>query len=93
MSKTKEIKVILPQEGTFTRGRLTKLTDDKFNGKHPNKINEGFTHEGIIWQNPIEGQSCAVGGMVTSVVTEVLEQREKEIRFRTMNSTYKLEIL
>ena len=26
--------------------RLTKLSDDKFNGRHPNFINEGYIEEG-----------------------------------------------
>ena len=28
--------------------RLTKLKDTKFEGKHPNQINEGYVKEGMI---------------------------------------------
>jgi hypothetical protein len=87
MSKIKGTKIILPQEGTFSKGRLTKLKDNIFNGKHPNKIYEGHTVEGIIWQEPIVGQSCVVGDLTTSVIVEVID----EGTFKTKNSTYKIE--
>lgn len=88
MSKIPSQKVILPQDTHDMRTvRITKLTDDVFNGKHPNKINVGYVKEGILWQAPIVGQSCCVGSLATSVVTEVIDENT----FRTMNSTYKIE--
>jgi hypothetical protein len=69
--------------------KLTKVSDDKFFGNHPNRINEGFTITGVMFQSPIVGQSCVVNSIMTSVVTEVIDENN----FKTMNSTYKIEYL
>lgn len=90
MSKIESSKVILPQDTMDIRkARIIKLTDDKFNGRHPNKINVGYEKEGILFQPPIVGQSCCVGSLCTSVVTEVID----DSTFKTLNSTYKIEYL
>jgi hypothetical protein len=78
---------VLPQEGTLKQVRLTKLSDDKFADRHPNGIHKGYIKEGYLWQAPIVGQSCCVAGLVTSVVTEILDENT----FRTENSTYRIE--
>ena len=67
--------------------RITKLSDDKFNGVHPNGINEGFTSEGVESYPPEVGQNYYGGGLRTSVVTKIIDENT----FKTLNSTYKIE--
>ncbi len=72
--------------------RLTKLSDDRFDGLHPNGINKGYTKNGnrIHPEKPTKGKIFWLDNMNTSVVTE--EMNDDGI-FKTRNSTYKLEIL
>lgn len=82
------------------RIRLTKISDDAFNGNHPNGINEGFSIEGEIENLPKKGErfypeqrkkmDLYSRGFSTSIVTE--ELNENNI-FKTMYSTYKIEYL
>lgn len=67
---------------------LTKLSND-YHKEHPNNINEGYTISGMLFQEPIVGQSCCVNDFCTSSVVENLENGI----FKTINSTYKIEIL
>lgn len=69
------------------KARLTKISDNRFGGNHPNGINEGYTKEGIMWNDPIVGQSFYLGNLATSVVTEIIDENT----FKTQNSTYKIE--
>jgi len=79
------------------RYRLTKLTDDKFKGKHPNGILQGFVYNGHITSKPKIGERFHFGThqdhpkhhLWTSVVTKIIKYN-KEIVFKTENSTYKL---
>lgn len=90
MSKIPKTAVILPQDTRKIRNAiLTKLSDDKFEGKHPNGIDKGYLKQGMVWQEPIVGQSCYVGSLCTSVVTEVIDENH----FKTQNSTYHIEYL
>lgn len=74
--------------------RLTKLSDNKFEGKHPNHILQGMSWEGHINAKPIVGYRFHLGNhldhprnhLYTSVVTEIL----KDGKFKTLNSTYQL---
>lgn len=74
--------------------RLVKVKDNKFEGKHPNGIFEGYTKEGIADRLPCIGQSFIVHdpatgrSLWTSTVTAV-----RESEFDTENSTYKYAIL
>ena len=84
MSKIKDkIQIDLSK---FKYASLEKIADNKFNGNHPNKINKGRKSYGVIIQYPIVGQSCYVGDLITSVVTEILDKNT----FKTLNSTYKI---
>ena len=65
----------------------TKLSDDKFNGNHPNNIHKGFVVRGFLYQPPSVGLPVIVGSLRTSIVTEIVDQTT----FKTKNSTYKLE--
>lgn len=76
----------------FRVGRLTKLSDDKYEGKHPNGVYEGHTSKGFIVVEPEVESFCWCGSLRTSMITEILEESEKLIVFKTLNSTYKLEI-
>lgn len=69
--------------------RITKLTDHKFNGKHPNGINEGFVKQGAEIEPPQIGERYYVGlDFSTSPVTKITKGTIK-----TTYSTYKLEYI
>ena len=75
--------------------KLIKLSDDVFNGKHPNGIIEGLEYEGQFQNKPQIGKRFHFGTdadhprehLFTSTVTHIIN---KEV-FKTKNSTYKLE--
>ena len=69
---------------------ITKLSDDKFNGNHPNGINKDYTHEGQVWIKPHVGNMCIIGNLRTTRVTEILEDSDIKTVFKTLNSTYEL---
>lgn len=66
--------------------RIEKISDEVFNGKHPNEINVGYISEGKLYYDLIVDDCCYVGNLRTSAVTEILS----EDTFRTRNSIYKL---
>lgn len=72
---------------------IIKVSDDKFEGKHPNGINEHYTAKGVMVDPPTVGKPFYVdrpsGYFRTSPVTEIINP----ITFRTLNSTYKLEYI
>ncbi len=72
-------------------GKLTKISDDKFGGMHPRFIFEGYVKEGLYFDLPEVGYSFYLNDFRTSTVTEITTQTEKEMIFKTLNSTYKLE--
>lgn len=69
---------------------LTKLTDDVFNGAHPNGIYAGYTVHSNNKNNLIVGERYFFGSILTSTVTEIILDTEKETIFKTNNSTYKI---
>lgn len=75
--------------------RLTKLKDTKFNGKHPNHINEGYTKEGMIDIEKSNEHQCFLiikddRFFNTSQVLEIDEQGGYDLA-HTLNSIYKVE--
>lgn len=77
--------------------RLTKLKDTKFDGKHPNHINEGYIKEGIIDVDKSNEHQCFLiikddRFFNTSQVLEIDEQEDHDLA-HTLNSIYKVEIL
>lgn len=74
--------------------RLTKISDDKFDGEHPNGVNEGYVKEGAPIVYPFLVGDClhiyGDDGRIfrSTKVTEI----DGEL-YRTKNSTYKLEVL
>lgn len=72
------------------KGTIKKLSDDKFEGKHPNGIFEGYTKTGLILETPKIGESFYIGSLGTSVVTEIVKEEGNKVTFKTLNSTYEL---
>jgi len=75
--------------------KLTKLKDNKFEGKHPNHINEGYTKEGVINVEKSNEHQCflIIKGdrfFNTSQVVEIEEQEGYDLA-HTLNSIYKVE--
>ena len=72
------------------RVKIEKITDEQFNGIHPNGIDTGYYEYGVLQEDVEIGESCLVVDhfrfLHTSVVTEILS----EDTFRTKNSIYKL---
>ena len=72
---------------------LIKISDDKFNGNHPNGIIEGYTRVGKLINDVIIGDQVLVVNntryLRTSEVTEIID----DITFKTENSTYKIEVI
>lgn len=77
--------------------KLTKVSDDKFKGHHPNEINEGFSIIGKLVDNVTVGKVLLMltpndkryRYFHTSIITEITGADE----FKTLNSTYKVEVL
>ena len=68
--------------------KLTKISDNKFDGNHPNGIIEGTERIGVL-AIPIEvGESVMITGIfdyfITSTVTEIIDDHT----IKTKNSTY-----
>lgn len=75
--------------------KVTKLTDLKFDGVHPNGINPGTVREGQLTVLEI-GQSFTVvtsTGFFWSSIVEGIEVGEKFDLVQTVNSVYKIEII
>lgn len=76
--------------------KLTKISDDVFNGKHPDGIFEGYVKEGLESRPPAIGERYYVQGrsissiFITSPVTVLPDENGV---FKTTYSTYKLEYL
>lgn len=78
------------------KGILVKKSDDVFEGKHPNAIDEGYTFQGFFKEKPTVGLIFEMQSIQrwfhTSVVNEILSETENKILFTTNNSTYELTI-
>jgi hypothetical protein len=66
--------------------KLEKLSDDKFNGNHPNGVYAGYKTKGIVSEMPKVGECFYIHTFRSSTVTEIL----KDGAFKTLNSSYKL---
>ncbi len=74
------------------KGTIEKISDNKFNGKHPNGINIGYTKEGLFDTYPKIDEHFYIGAMRTSIVTSIVSITPNCTIFDTLNSTYKLTI-
>lgn len=78
------------------RIKLTKISDDEFQGNHPNGIYEGYCVDGFMSVKPKVGYRFSVfysklnPGFTTSTVTKKLN---KDGIFKTLYSTYKIEYI
>ena len=86
MSKVKQDKIPVV---VGKRVRLTKLSDDHFDGKHPNGIFEGYVKEGTEIVPPTVGEMYWLDNFHTSVVQKIIDKNT----FKTTYSTYKIEYL
>ncbi len=67
--------------------RLIKLSDDHFNGVHPNGIDAGHVAMGFISKGPVVGERFYIGfEFSTSVVQKIIN----EDTFKTLYSTYRI---
>ena len=72
------------------RVKIVKLSDDAFNGEHPNGINKGFEQVGQTNNKPTIGERFQVGwSFSTSPVIEIINDKT----FKTTYSTYSIEYL
>lgn len=70
--------------------KITKISDDFYEGNHPNGINEGFTKTGLTPNKPTIGERFFINGTFsTSPVTRYVDDNT----FKTTYSTYKIEYL
>lgn len=74
---------------------LIKLSDDAFEGKHPNDIYAGNTYTGTTSEEVKIDQSVFINQnneklFYTSTVKKIVNETDNEIVFKTLNSTYKL---
>jgi hypothetical protein len=69
---------------------LTKLTDNTFDGNHPNGIYEGHIEKGIEHFPPTIGERYRVGMFFS---TSPVKKINNDGTFNTIYSTYKLEYL
>ena len=75
--------------------RVTKLKDNKFNGNHPNFINEGYKTEGFIHMGTV-GDILYIYGLgrwLRTSLIKSIEENEGYDLVHTENSTYKIEKL
>ena len=79
-----------------TAVKLTKLSDTRFSGEHPNGVNEGRVEEGVIHLELSNKHQCffLLDGpdryFHTSQVTKI-EEHEGYDLLTTLNSVYKVE--
>lgn len=66
--------------------KLEKIKDLRFEGRHPNGVNEGHVAIGEEIQPPIVGSCYYLGSMRTSTVIRISDDNT----FETRNSIYQL---
>ena len=73
---------------------VVKLSDDMYEGFHPNGIREGYSSRGFV-SNLEVGKYFYCGSLRTSPVIGIIsvDDANREILFKTVNSTYKLSLL
>ena len=68
--------------------QITKISDDKFNGIHPNGIDKGYVTSGKLLESITVGLGTFIGRYFhTSSVVKIIDKNH----FKTLNSTYKIE--
>ena len=84
----------IPLTGLGHVWEVVKLSDDMFNGLHPNGIVEGYSARGSVSDLRV-GDGFCCGSLRTSPVIGIVsvDDGNREIIFKTINSTYKLSLL
>jgi hypothetical protein len=79
--------------------KLGKLSDDKFEGNHPNRINVGYVLEGFNKFGITEGDqlylfiSLKLDASPQAWTSKVVSFDEKKMILKTANSTYKVVVV
>jgi len=75
--------------------RLSKITDTRFDGKHPNDINVGYVKEGMINLEKSNEHQCFLfiekARFFNTSQVLILEEKEGYDLAYTVNSVYKVE--
>lgn len=73
---------------------VVKLSDDMYEGFHPNGIREGYSSRGFVSDLEV-GKYFYCDSLRTSPVTVIIsvDDANREIIFKTINSTYRLSLL
>lgn len=78
---------------------IEKLSDDNFNGYHPNGIFQGYQKIGNLSKQPEIGERVRVinnfSWFTTLNVTKILTKdfKDRVLTFKTINSTYQIDYL
>jgi len=68
---------------------IKKISDDVFNGEHPNGVVAGYVKKlDIAAKDPVVGEVYWFGKFRTSKVTEIIASSGRVTKFKTKNSTY-----
>lgn len=93
-----EEKILDFSKYTKTAVKITKISDTRYSGSHPNQINEGYTRQGVLNLELSNKHQCffLLDGpdryFHTSKVLKI-EEREGYDLLTTLNSVYKVEYL
>lgn len=68
---------------------ITKIADNRFGGKHPNRINVGYKKSGRLFV-PRIGCNYFFGSLITAKVTAIYSTTHEGFKFDTENSTYQV---
>ncbi len=69
--------------------KVEKLVSNFKDGEHPNKIETGYSFEGLGYY-PVVGQSFSLVGKGRIFQTSTVTNTDKDGKFETNNSTYKI---
>lgn len=70
--------------------KIEKITDEQFEGSHPNGINVGYYKVGTLNENVTVGERCIVQDSIRFLQTSTVIEILSDDTFRTNNSIYKL---
>jgi hypothetical protein len=106
MSKLNQTKIPLVLTGNHLsiiddeviKFKLSKISDDVFEGHHPNEIDEGWSEICEAHDLPIVGMSWYMSTpkhpmFATSTITEIISEGVQGGIFKTLNSTYRWEVI
>ena len=78
-------------------GILLKISDDRFNNNHPNGFNTGYSIAGFYQKKPLKNSIFEIENdnewFKTTLITEIIEENNDQIKFKSMNSTFLLKLI